>query len=252
MKRYSTTTWAAALVLAISVADCVGIYVAQVRLHRAVPVSAPETAYADATAVKDIWRGAGAAPQAQRAYANAVTYAPAVTAPTVAAPMVPAVAPTMQRLAQADVKVPAFKPHADAFLTPPRLAEMAPPERVELATEVHAAQHRTALHRAAARLAQRNTVPPTSLSFAAAFGGGSGGTAALALPEPTFGKQADAGSVTADPAKASPSVTAIDSPHIDMGDSATIGKSAAPSADALDPELPAVAPAVQAAAQPAS
>ena len=67
MKRYSTTTWAAALVLAISVADCVGIYVAQVRLHRAVPVSAPETAYADATAVKDTWRGSGVAPQAQRA-----------------------------------------------------------------------------------------------------------------------------------------------------------------------------------------
>ena len=252
MKRYSTTTWAAALVLAISVADCVGIYVAQVRLHRAVPVSAPETAYADATAVKDTWRGSSPSPRAQRAYANTMTYTPAAAAPKTAAPVVPAMAPTVQRLAQATVKVPAFKQRTDAFLAPPRLAEMAPPERVELATEVHAAQHRAALHHASARLAQRNIAPPTSLSFAAAFGGNGTGTSTLALPEPTFGKQADAGSVTADPAKASPSVTAIDSPHIDMGDSATIGKSAAPSADALDPELPAVAPAVQAAAQPAS
>lgn len=250
MKRYSTTTWAAALVLTISVADCVGIYVAQVRLHRAVPVSAPEAAYADATAVKDTWRGSGSAPQAQGAYANTVTYAAA--APSATAPVAPPIVPTMQRLAQADVKVPVYKPRTDAFLTPPRLAAATPPERVELATEVHAAQHRAALHRASARLAQRDSVAPTSLSFAAAFGGNGTGTSTLALPEPTFGKQADAGSVTADPAKASPSITAIDSPRIDMGDSATIGKSAAPSADALDPELPAVAPAVQAAAQPAS
>ena len=248
MKRYSTTTWAAALVLTISVADCVGIYVAQVRLHRAVPVSAPEAAYADATAVKATWRGSGSAPQAQGAYANTVTYAAA--APSATAPVAPPVVPTMQRLAQADVKVPVYKPRTDAFLTPPRLAAATPPERVELATEVHAAQHRAALHRASARLAQRDNVAPTSLSFAAAFGGGGGGTGALALPEPTFDKQADAGSVAVDPASATPSVTATESPRIDMADTVTIGKSAPASADVLDPELPAVAPAVQSAAQP--
>lgn len=250
MKRYSTKTWAAAVVLAISVADCVGIYVAQVRLHREVPVSAPETAYADATAAKDTWRGSGPSPQAQRAYANAMTYAPAAAVPTAATPVAQPVAPTVQQLAQVDVKVPAFKPRTDAFLAPPKLAAAAPPERVELATAVHAVQHRAAVHRASARLAQRDVAPPTSLSFAAAFGGN--GTGTLVLPEPTFGKQADAGSVTGDSAKDTPSVMAIDSPHIDIGDSATTGKSAALSADALDPELPAVAPAVQSAAQPGS
>ena len=248
MKRYSTTTWAAGLVLAISIADCAGIYVAQVRLHRAVPASAPESAYAAATAVKDTWRGSGSAPQAQRAYANTVTYAAA--APSATAPVAPPLVPTMQRLAQADVKVPAYKPRTDTFLTPPRLAEATPPERVELATAVHAAQHRTALHRASARLAQRDSAPPTSLSFAAAFGGGGGGMGALALPEPTFGKQSDAGSVAVDPARATPSDTATESPRIDMADTVTIGKSAPASVDALDPELPAVALAVQSAAQP--
>ena len=86
MKRYSTKTWAAALVLAITAADCVGIYVAQVRLHREVPVTAPETAYADATLAKDTWRGTGVAPEAQRAFANTLPYTPAASAQTTPAP----------------------------------------------------------------------------------------------------------------------------------------------------------------------
>lgn len=250
MKRYSTKTWAAALVLAITAADCVGIYVAQIRLHRDVPVTAPEMAYADATAVKDTWRSKGLAPVAQRAFANTVTAPPAANAPSAPVPVAPRLALAPQRLAQAEVKVPAYKQRTDAFLAPPRLAETAPPARVELATEVHATQHRAAVHRASARLTHRDAVPPTSLSFAAAFGSGSAGAGALAMPEPSFGKQANADSVTADLARAS--TTATDASHFDMGDSATIGKTAPTASEAPDPELPAVPAAVQPAALPGS
>ncbi|WP_295638434.1 hypothetical protein [Novosphingobium sp.] len=248
MKRYSTKTWAAALVLAITAADCVGIYVAQVRLHREVPITAPESAYADAAAVKDSWRGAGLSPEAQRAFASTLSYTTAANAQNKASPTMPNAATLPQRLAQADIKVPAFKPRTDAFLAAPRLAEAAPPEKVELATEVHAVQHRAALHRTAARLAQKTATPPTSMSFAAAFGGSNAGTAALALPEPSFGKQADDGSVSVDLAKTSTTVT--DAPHTDMATSVTIGKSAQASTEALDPELPAVSVPVQSAAIP--
>ena len=284
MKRYSSKSWAAAVVLAICVADCVGIYVAQVRLHRDVPISAPEAAYADATAVKDNWRESGPSPQAQRAYANTMTYTPSASAPSASNPPAPRVAPAAQRreqtaqrreqtaqrlvqaapqrvpaaprLAQADSRVPAYKSRTDTFLAPPKLAEMAPPERVELATEIHAAQHRAALHRASTRLAStrlasKDSVPPTSQSFAAAFGGGGSGT--LALPEPSFGKQTEAG--LAESARAAP-ITATDSLHSDPGDSATIGKSVSQSstvsADAPDAELPALPAVVQAAALPTS
>ena len=253
MKRYSTRTWAAAVVLAITAADCVGIYVAQVRLHRQVPITARETAYADATAVKDTWRGTGLSPQAQRAFASTLSYTPAASAQTTPARVTPnaatvRAAPAPQRLAQADIKVPAFKPRGDAFLAAPRLAEAAPPERVELATEVHAVRHRAALHRAAMRVAHKDTTPPTSMSFAAAFGGGNAGTAALTLPEPSFGKQADAGAVSVDLAKAS--TTATDAPRTDMADVVTIGKSPQISQDAPDPELSAVSVVVQSAAMP--
>jgi hypothetical protein len=249
MKRYSTKTWAAALVLAITAADCVGIYVAQVRLHREVPITAPEMAYADAAAVKDTWRGTGVSPEAERAYASTVTTTPAADAQTMPVPVAPNVVPAPQRLAQADIKVPAFKPKTDAFLAAPRLAEAAPAERVELATEVHAVQHRVALRRAALnRVAQQDTTPRTSMSFAAAFGGGNAPTAALALPEPSFGKQAESGTVVADLAK-SPT-TSTDAPRADVIDMATIGKSPQSSSDASDPELPAVSAVIQSAALP--
>ena len=250
MKRYSTKTWAAALVLTITAADCVGIYVAQIRLHRDVPVTAPEMAYADATAVKDTWRSKGLAPVAQRAFANTVTAPPAASAPSAPVPVAPRLALAPQRLTQAEVKVPAYKQRTDAFLAPPRLAEAAPPTRVELATDVHTAQHHAALHHASARLTHRDAVPPTSLSFAAAFGSGSAGAGALAMPEPSFGKQANTDSVTVDLAKAS--TTATDASHFDMGDSATIGKTAPMASEAPDPELPTVSAAIQSAALPGS
>jgi hypothetical protein len=248
MKRYSTKTWAAALVLTITAADCVGIYVAQVRLHREVPVTAPEMAYADAAAVKDTWRGTRVSPEAQRVFASTSITTPAANVQPTLAPATPKVAPAPQRLAQADIKVPAFKPRTDAFLSAPRLAEAAPPEKVELATEVHAVQHRAALHRTAMRMAQKDTSPPTSMSFAAAFGGGNAGTAALALPEPSFGKQADTSSVSADLPKITSTTT--DAPRTDLADVVTIGKSPQTAQEAPDPELPAVSVAVQSAALP--
>ena len=240
MKRNSSKRWAAALVLAMCAADCAGIYAAQLRLHSSVEVSASDNAYADASAIKDTWRASGhtTAPDVQRTYASATPYAPAAVARIAPVTPAPRIAPAPQRLAQASVAIPAFKPRTDAFLAPPRLAEAAPAERVELATEVHAAQHRTALHRASARLAQRDAAPPTSQSFAAAFGAVN--TGSFVLPEPTFGKQAEAGTATADVAQSATAVTAPEAPRIDMGDSATIGKSAPASTDAADAEQPAL------------
>jgi hypothetical protein len=73
MKGYPTRTLAAALVLAIPPADCIGAHVAQVRPDRIVPVFPRQAVLADATAVKDNWRPAGRLPQAQRAFADTVT-----------------------------------------------------------------------------------------------------------------------------------------------------------------------------------
>ena len=160
-------------------ADCVGI-VAQMRLHHSVSLSWPDNAYADASAIEVSSRTTAASPRPPRTYADAVVN-PAVTgAGVVPAPAAPPIAPAPQRLAQAAVAIPAFKSRNDASLSLCKLAEVAPGERVELAIEVHAAQHRVAIHRAAARLGQRDPVQPTRQSLAAAFGGG--GADSLALP----------------------------------------------------------------------